>query len=70
MRWTGHVARMGASICVSTILVEKPGGKRPLGRHRLTLEDNIKIDLQEVECEECRSMWLRIGTDGGHLLMR
>jgi len=39
MRWVGHVARMG-----------KPEGKRPLGRPRRRLEDNIKIDLQEVGC--------------------
>jgi len=30
------------------ILVGKPEGKRPLGRHRLRWEDNIKMDLQEV----------------------
>jgi len=29
--------------------VEKPKGKRPLGRRKLILEDNIKMDLQEVE---------------------
>jgi len=28
----------------------KPEGKRPLGRPRRRWEDNIKIDLQEVEC--------------------
>jgi hypothetical protein len=31
-------------------LVGKPEGKRPLGRPRYRWEDNIKIDLQEVEC--------------------
>jgi hypothetical protein len=30
------------------VLVEKPEGKRPLGRHRLTCEDNIKTEHQEV----------------------
>jgi hypothetical protein len=29
----------------------KPEGKRPLGRPRRRYEDNIKMDLQEVECE-------------------
>ena len=33
---------------VYRVLVGKPGGKRPLGRHRRRWEDNIKIDLQEV----------------------
>ena len=28
----------------------KPEGKRPLGRPRLRLEDNIKMELQEVRC--------------------
>ena len=28
----------------------KPEGKRPLGRPRRRWEDNIKTDLQEVEC--------------------
>jgi hypothetical protein len=32
------------------ILVEKPEGKRPLGRPRNRWEDNIKMDLQEVGC--------------------
>jgi hypothetical protein len=32
------------------VLVGKPEGKRPLGRPRHRLEDNIKIDFQEVEC--------------------
>ena len=30
--------------------MEKPGGKRPLGRHRRRWEDNIKMDLEEVGC--------------------
>jgi hypothetical protein len=30
--------------------VAKPEGKRPLGRHRRTGEDNIKTDHQEVGC--------------------
>jgi len=32
------------------VLVGEPEGKRPLGRPRHRLEDNIKMDLQEVEC--------------------
>jgi len=30
------------------ILVGRPEGRRPLGRHRNRWEDNIKMDLQEV----------------------
>jgi hypothetical protein len=32
------------------VLVEKPEGKKPLGRPRHRWEDNIKMDLQEVAC--------------------
>jgi hypothetical protein len=32
------------------VLVEKPEGKRPLGRPRRKWKDNIKMDLQEVGC--------------------
>jgi hypothetical protein len=35
---------------VDRILVGKPEGKRPLGRDRCTLWDNIKMDLQKVGC--------------------
>ena len=31
--------------------MEKPEGKRPLGRRRRRWEDNIKMDIQEVGCE-------------------
>jgi hypothetical protein len=50
------------------ILVRNPEGKRPLGRPRCRLEDNIKMDLQEVGCGVWTELgWLRIGTGGGHL---
>ena len=48
MRWAGHVARIGKGRGVYTVLVGKPEGKRPLGRPRCRLEDNIKMDFQEV----------------------
>jgi hypothetical protein len=32
--------------------VGKPEGKRSLGRPRLRWEDNIKMDFQEVGCED------------------
>jgi len=46
MRWTGHVARMGEGRGLYRVLVEKPEGKRSLGRPRRRWEDNIKMDLQ------------------------
>jgi hypothetical protein len=48
MRWAGHVARMGGKRGAYRILVGRLEGKRPLGRPRRRLEDNIKMDLQEV----------------------
>jgi len=48
MRWAGHVARMGEGRGVHRVLVGKPVGKRPLGRPRRRLEDNIKMELREV----------------------
>jgi len=41
MRWAGHVASMGEGRGVHRVLVGKPVGKRPLGRPRRRLEDNI-----------------------------
>ena len=35
---------------VYRVLVGKSEGKRPLGRHRSSWEDNIKMDLQGVGC--------------------
>ena len=42
------MARMEEGRGVHKVLVEKPEGKRPLGRPRRRWEDNIKMDLQEV----------------------
>jgi hypothetical protein len=41
---------MGARRGVYRVLVGKPEGKIPLGRPRRRSENNIKLDLQEVEC--------------------
>jgi len=48
MRWAGHVARIGRG--VHRVLVGKPEGKRPPGRHRCKWDDNINMALQEVGC--------------------
>jgi hypothetical protein len=40
LRRAGHVARMGEGRGVYSVLVGKPGGKRPLGRPRRRWEDN------------------------------
>ena len=46
----GHVAHMDEMRGVWSVLVWKAEGKRPLRRLRHGWEDNIKMDLQEVEC--------------------
>ena len=50
MRWAEHVARMGEERGVYRILVGKLEGRRLLGRPRRRWMDNIRMDLQEVEC--------------------
>ena len=50
MRSAGHVARMGEESRVYRALVGKPEGRRPLWRPRSRWFDNIRMDLQEVEC--------------------
>ena len=46
-------------------------GKRQLGRPKRRWEDNIKMDLQEIGGDLGAGWsWLRIGTVGGHLLVR
>jgi hypothetical protein len=65
MRCAGHVAHMGEMRGIYRVLVGKPEGKRPLGRG---VDNNIKMDLQEVGCGAWTGLiWLRIGTGGGLL---
>jgi hypothetical protein len=50
------------------VLVAKPERRRPLGRPELRWDNNIKIDLQEVGSGAWTGfIWLRMGTDDGHL---
>jgi len=46
-RWAVQVASLGDMGYVYKILVDKPEGKRPLGRPRSGWEDNIRINLKE-----------------------
>ena len=61
MRWAGHVARMEEGRGVYRVLMGKPGGKRPLRKHRRRWEDNIKMDLREVGCESMD--WIELAQD-------
>jgi len=61
MRSAGHVARMGENRGTYRVLVETPKGKRPFGRLRRRLDDNIKMDLQEVGCGDMD--WIDLALD-------
>jgi hypothetical protein len=53
---------------VYTVLVEKPEGKRPLGRSRHKWEDGLKMDLRETGLGVWSGLtWVRIGIVGGLL---
>jgi hypothetical protein len=46
MIWAWYAAHMGEKSGVYRILMDKPKGKRPLGRLSCRWEDNIEMDLQ------------------------
>jgi hypothetical protein len=48
MRWAGHVAQMGEKRNAYRLFVGKPEERRPLGKPRCRLVDNIRMDLGEV----------------------
>jgi hypothetical protein len=52
---------MGEGRVMYRVFVGKPEGKRPLGRPRRIWEDNIKMDLQKVECGSMD--WIRLTED-------
>jgi hypothetical protein len=47
IRWAGHVARMREKRNAYRLLVGKPEGRRPLGRPKRRLLDNM-MDLVQV----------------------
>ena len=66
MKWAGHVACMGERRGLYSVLVGKPEGKRPLGRPRSRLEDNIKWFFRKWDVVAWTGLsWLRIGAGGG-----
>jgi hypothetical protein len=44
----GACGTYGGRRCANGVLVGRPEGKTPLGRHKLRWEENIEMDLQEV----------------------
>jgi hypothetical protein len=67
MRWAEHVAcnAYGERRGVNRVLMEKPEGKRPLGRPRRRWEDNIMMALQEVGCGDMD--WIDLAQDRDRL---
>jgi hypothetical protein len=63
MRWVRHAARTGQRKVIYRVLVGKPEGNRPIWRHGRRWEDNIKMDLQEVECGDMD--WIELVQDRG-----
>ena len=61
MKWDGHVTHMDEERGVYRVLVGEPEGRRPLGRPRLRWVDNIRTDLQEVECGQVD--WIGLAQD-------
>jgi hypothetical protein len=48
IRWAGYVERMKTRRGADRALVERPDGKRPLGRPRHSWEKNNKIDFKDI----------------------
>jgi hypothetical protein len=61
LRWAGYVARMEEERGAYRILVGRPEGRRPLGRHRRRWEDNIKMDIREVRWKDMN--WIDLAQD-------
>jgi len=60
---------MGEERGVYRVLVEKPEGRRPLGRPRRRCVDNIRMDLQELGCGYVDWIWLAQDRDGWRRLV-
>jgi hypothetical protein len=67
IKWVGHIARMGEKRNACRVLVGRPDGKKPLGRHRCRWENNIKMDFRQVGVVWTGLVGLRIGTSTGLL---
>jgi hypothetical protein len=61
VRWVGHVARRVQIKNAYKILIRKLEANRPLGRPRLILEENIRMDLREGGWEGVE--WIHLAQD-------
>jgi hypothetical protein len=55
---------MGEGRGVYGVLVVRPEGERPLGRHMRRWEDNIKMDLREIGIDGTN--WIRLAQKSVH----
>jgi len=60
---------MGEDKGVYRVLVGKPEGRRPLGRPRPRWADNIRMNLQEVECRYMDWIGLALDRDSWQTLV-
>ena len=68
MKWAGHSARMVESRGVYRVVVGKPEGKNHLEDRGLVGRIILSWIFRKWDVGVCAgSMWLRIGTGGGHL---
>jgi hypothetical protein len=52
---------MGEMVSAYKILVQRPEGKRPCGKPRLTWGDNTEVNLKEIGCVEMN--WIHLAED-------
>jgi hypothetical protein len=61
MRWLGYVARIEVKRNAYVAFVEKPEGKRPLGRTRRKRHNNINMDHREIGLDGMD--WINLAQD-------
>jgi hypothetical protein len=52
---------MGRGRGVCRVLIERPEGKKPLGRPRRRWEYNVKMDLRDIGIDEVN--WIQLAQD-------
>ena len=68
MKWVVYVAHMGERRGIYRVLVEKPGGKRPIGRLRYRGRIILRWIFRKYDVGVWTGLsWHRIGTGIGHL---
>jgi hypothetical protein len=63
MKWARRLARMGWKNNLYSVLVDKPEGKRPVGRYGHRWEDTTKMALREIGWGDMD--WINLAQDTG-----